>query len=237
MDQKSFDFEIPDGEGKVYVTLDLDKGGVTADTQPLEGLELTYDPDVLTFQSLLSDIDSECYIYLNNALNRRARFQAGIEQFFNRHNFITVDEFGNFKIGDDIIGVFPDNGLVAAGKFTINTNNKFIEKTKQQYIKQVANPDKDMDWAYGLFNGTMQYKIDCEYKIMRASVDSNEFEVSYTGTGVYEMYANVLSQMLRANWEALLRYEGQEITVQDIVIQEEAYDGSVKLEYKTTLKK
>ena len=237
VDQKSFDFEIPDGEGKVYVTLDLDKGGVTADTQPLEGLELTYDPDVLTFQSLLSDIDSECYIYLNNALNRRARFQAGIEQFFNRHNFITVDEFGNFKIGDDIIGVFPDNGLVAAGKFTINTNNKFIEKTKQQYIKQVANPDKDMDWAYGLFNGTMQYKIDCEYKIMRASVDSNEFEVSYTGTGVYEMYANVLSQMLRANWEALLRYEGQEITVQDIVIQEEAYDGSVKLEYKTTLKK
>jgi len=237
VDQKSFDFEIPDGEGKVSVTIDLDKGGVTADTQPLEGLELTYDPDVLTFQSLLSDIDSECYIYLNNALNRRARFQAGIEQFFNRHNFITVDEFGNFKIGDDIIGVFPENGLGAIGKFTINTNNKFIEKTKQQFVKQVANPDKNMDWAYGVFDGTMQYKIDCEYKITRASVDSNEFEVSYTGTGVYEMYVNVLSQMLKGDWEALIKNQGQEITVQDLVIQEEAYDGSVKLEYKTTLKK
>ena len=178
-----------------------------------------------------------CLLYLNNALNRRARFQAGIEQFFNRHNFITVDEFGNFKIGDNIIGVFPENGLGAIGKFTINTNNKFIEKTKQQFVKQVANPDKNMDWAYGVFDGTMQYKIDCEYKITRASVDSNEFEVSYTGTGVYEMYVNVLSQMLKGDWEALIKNQGQEITVQDLVIQEEAYDGSVKLEYKTTLKK
>ena len=238
VDQKSFDFEIPDGEGKVSVTIDLDKGGATVDTQPLEGLELSYDSDVLTYQSLFADeTDCDCYIYLNNALNRRARFQAGIEQFFNRHNFITVDEFGNFKIGDDIIGVFPENGLGAIGKFTINTNNKFIEKTKQQFVKQVANPDKNMDWAYGVFDGTMQYKIDCEYKITRASVDSNEFEVSYTGTGVYEMYVNVLSQMLKGDWEALIKNQGQEITVQDLVIQEEAYDGSVKLEYKTTLKK
>jgi len=114
-DQKCFDFQIPMGVGKVYVTIDIDKGGVKADTKPLEGLELTYEPNVVQYPSVMGEgggMQTETgLIYLDNAANERARFQTGIEQFFNRHDFVTVDKQGNYKIGDDITGSFPGNGL------------------------------------------------------------------------------------------------------------------------------
>lgn len=238
IDQKAFEFEIPEGKGKVFVTIDLDKGGMDIDTRPLEGLELEYDPNVVTYEYGFSgnnELGNESYIYLDNKLNKRARFQTGIEQFFNRHDFITVDEFGNYKIGDDITGRFEENGLKATGKFTIKANHKFIEKTKLMYAKQIANP-KGMDWAYCLLNGIIQHQIECEYELTRESVDSKEFEVSYKGTGLYALLANCVYDVDGVNWQELLNGNGAEISTTDIITKESSYDGAVTLKYKTKLK-
>jgi len=238
IDQKAFEFEIPDGKGKVFVNIDLDKGGMDIDTRPLEGLELEYDPNVVTYEYGFSgnnELGNESYIYLDNKLNKRARFQTGIEQFFNRHDFITVDEFGNYKIGDDIMGRFEENGLKATGKFTIKANHKFIEKTKNMYVQQIANP-KGMDWAYCLLNGIIQHQIECEYELTRESVDSKEFEVSYKGTGLYALLANCVYDVDGVNWQELLNGNGMQISTMDIITKESSYDGAVTLKYKTKLK-
>ena len=238
IDQKAFEFEIPEGKGKVFVTIDLDKGGMDIDTRPLEGLELEYDPNVVTYEYGFSgnnELGNESYIYLDNKLNKRARFQTGIEQFFNRHDFITVDEFGNYKIGDDIMGRFEENGLKATGKFTIKASHKFIEKTKNMYVQQIANP-KSMDWAYCLLNGIIQHQIECEYELTRESVDSKEFEVSYKGTGLYALLANCVYDVDGVDWQELLNGNGMEISTMDIITKESSYDGAVTLKYKTKLK-
>ena len=242
VDQKVFEFDVPDdhGQGKVFITIDLDKGGMKADTQPLEGLELTYDPNTVTYpQDFGEGTESDehqvvCYLYLNNLVNKRARFQTAVEQFFNRHNFITVDEYGNFKIGDDIMGAFVDNGLQATGKFIIDVSHKFVEQTKQQYVNDMANPtDKYM---LGLLDGIIQHKIECEYKITRASVDSKEYEVSYSGIGNYALLANVITKIAHADWEPMIHGESQKITIQDLTTGTFNYDGAVTLKYSTTLK-
>jgi len=91
------------------------------------------------------------------------------------------------KIGDDIIGSFEGNGLEATGKFTIEASHKFVEKTINQYIHQVANPTDKYEWVHGLLDGIIQHQIECEYKITRKSVDSNEYEINYTGTGEFAL--------------------------------------------------
>ena len=159
------------------------------------------------------------FIYLNNALNKRARFQTGVEQFFNRHDFITVDKFGNYKIGDDIIGRFEENGLKTTGKFTINVSHKFIEKTKHLYIQQIANPS-NMDWAYCLLDGIIQHQIECEYELKREAVDSKEFEVNYKGKGVFALLANYVYNVAGVDWQELINNKGAEINVADITTKE-----------------
>lgn len=240
VDKKAFEFEIPNGTDKVYVTIDLDKGGMAVDTRPLEGLELEYDPAVLTYEDALTGTpdgmyDGEGYIYLNNALNKRARFQTGVEQFLNRHDFITVDEFGNYKIGDDITGRFEENGLKATGVVTINVSHDFIEKTKHMYVQQIANPDDHFDWAYCLLDGTIQHQIECKYELTRESVDSKEFEVSYNGMGVYTMRAHYVYDVNGVDWQELVNNKGIEVTIMDITTRESTYDGTVTLKYATKL--
>lgn len=236
--QKTYNFQLPEGTGKVILTIDLATGGEKADTQPLDGLELTYDPDRVEYPMEIGGhgYGGDQYLYFDNAFNQRARFQTGIEKFFNRHNFITVDKFGNFKIGDDINGSFEGNGLEATGKFTIEASHKFVEKTINQYIHQVANPTDKYEWVHGLLDGIIQHQIECEYKITRKSVDSNEYEINYTGTGEFALLGNFVVSVEGVDPEALVNCEGQEISPSDITTRELSFDGNVTLKYSTTLK-
>lgn len=240
-DQKCFDFQIPMGVGKVYVTIDIDKGGVKADTKPLEGLELTYDPNVVQYPSVMGEgggMQTETgLIYLDNAANERARFQTGIEQFFNRHDFVTVDKQGNYKIGDDITGSFPGNGLEATGTCVIDVSYKYIEKTKEQFVREVANPDRRLLWTSGLLDGIIQHRIECTYKITRKSTDSNEFEITYTGTGAYALLANIISKVNGdVDVQALVDGVGQEISAADLVTDQVSFEGNVTLKYTAKIK-
>jgi len=245
--QKTYDFQIPDGKGKVFVDIDLATGGMKADKMPLEGLELTYEPNVVKYPYVCVDYDGEDYsfglLYLDNTLNKRARFQTAIEQFFNRHDFVSVDKYGNYTIGDDIIGRFEGNGLESSGKFVIDVSHKYIEKNLDQFIREVAVPSLGPnDWAYGLLNGFIQHRIECNYKITRKSTNSNEFTVSFTGSGDYALLANVTAKVEGVDPIALvesarLGLEGPEIHPQQITTEEVSFDGKVTLKYSTTLKR
>ena len=250
-DLKEFPFDIPEGQDKVYVTIDLDKGGMDIDTQPLEGLELTYDPSVIAAPFWIGDVFDfedanpygEAYIYLNGFNINRARFQKEVERFFNHHNFIIVDESGNFKIGDDILGRFAENGLTATGKFTINVSNPFIEQTPQQYVTRFNKGKHIVERIPNdLLNGTIQHKIECEYTLTRASTDSEVFDVTYKGTGTYVFQAEVVSRVSGVDIDALLHdIQGQwaieqTISVDNLTTSEITADGNVTLKYQTRLK-
>ena len=49
VEQKIFEYEIPDGTGQVVVTIDVDKDGVIYDMQHLDSLKLDYTPDSVVF--------------------------------------------------------------------------------------------------------------------------------------------------------------------------------------------
>ena len=254
-DQKTYDFDIPDGQDKVYVTIDLNKGGIQVDTQPLQGLELAYDPASVEWEVSVgyenNQFEGGFYgsswaesVPLDNSQNKRARFQKEIERFFNHHNFITVDEFGNYKIGDDISGVFAENGLTATGKFTINVSNKFIEQTPQQFVSCFNTKKRhlyELVLPGFLLSGTIQHQIECEYTITRASVDSKEYDVTYKGKGAYALLAEVVSRVTGYDIDPLLYGGGQTsieqtIAVENLITKEIPLDGTVTLKYSTKLK-
>ncbi len=235
-----YPFTIADKRGKQIVDIDLSTGGVELETPHLDGLELTYDSNVVEYPFGFGDLDGDGLLYLDNTLNKRARFQTAIEKFFYRHAFITVDKNGKFKIGDDIVGGFEGDALESSGKFTINVSHNYVEKTITQFIDQVAHPNKDLGFEYGLLNGIIQHSIPCEYKITRKSVDSNEFEVSYSGSGQYALLANVIAHVEGVDDFDLLDAaksgkEGVKITPNQITTQEVNFDGEVTLKYTTKL--
>ena len=247
VDQKTFDFDIPDGKGKVYITIDLDKGGTKVDTQPLEGLELAYDPATVSWPVYLGNtgneddyhMETDAIIALDNSLNKRARFQKEIERFFNRHDFITVDNQGNYRIGDDITGKFVDNGLTATGKFIIDVSNTFTEQTIHQFVKLFNSSStslKERIFDSFLLNGIIQHRIECEYTLTRASVDSKEFDVSYKGTGAYALLADVITKVTGVDADALMQGSEQTIYVDNLTTRQINGDGSVTLKYSTKLK-
>lgn len=247
VDQKTFDFDIPDGKGKVFITIDLDKGGTKVDTQPLEGLELAYDPATVSWPVYLGDtgneddyhMETDAIIALDNSLNKRARFQKEIERFFNRHDFITVDNQGNYRIGDDITGKFADNGLTATGKFIIDVSNTFTEQTIHQFVKLFNSSStslKERIFDSFLLNGIIQHRIECEYTLTRASVDSKEFDVSYKGTGAYALLADVITKVTGVDADALVKGSEQTIYVDNLTTRQINGDGSVTLKYSTKLK-
>ena len=154
-----------------------------------------------------------------------------------RHDFVTVDKQGNYKIGDDITGSFPGNGLEATGTCVIDVSYKYIEKTKEQFVREVANPDRRLLWTSGLLDGIIQHRIECTYKITRKSTDSNEFEITYTGTGAYALLANIISKVNGdVDVQALVDGVGQEISAADLVTDQVSFEGNVTLKYTAKIK-
>ena len=247
-DQKSFEFTIPKSKNKVSVTIDLDKGGVKVDTNPVKGLELIYLPETVDAQYDWYGIgpDGETYmcvaspynkISFDSRYNKKARFQQEVERFFNRHDFITVLlNTGMVTIGDDIVTKFENNGLEATGKFTINTTYPFKEQTIEEFVKDFNDIDnKDALVIFNnLLNGTITHKIDCEYTVKRASRNATEYEVTYTGTGTFTFKAEIVDRV--DNYEFDNVFHQQHITEKDVTTREIEEEGDVKLKFTTTLK-
>ena len=236
-----YPFEITNKKGVQIIEIDLSTGGVEVENPNLDGLELIYEPNSV-----------ECYsedhpekaiypitrIYFDNSNNKKARFETEIEKFFCRHEFITVDELGNFKIGDDIVGKFENNGLEGSGSFTLNTNYQFKEQNISDCIKVFNSPNwfSEHFEVFRPFNGTLEHKVKCEFTITRTSVDSKEYEITYTGEGTYSLQTEVIEYItgvvIADNPE---NSPTPNISAEDIRTTPITADGTFKLKYTTKL--
>ncbi|MBR1463882.1 MAG: C10 family peptidase [Prevotella sp.] len=239
-----YPFNISNKKGKQIIEIDLSTGGVEVENPHLKGLELAYDPaEVDATYDWYGYFDGKYMrvggigmpIPLNNTFNKRANFQLAVEKLLNRHNFITVDASGNFKIGDDITGQFENNGLEGTAKFVIDTNNQFVEKTKEQFIKDFNSTGQkdDILTLYNLLNGTINHKIEGEVKITRESVNAKEYDVTYTGSGTYSFEAEVVDRVDNYQYEGLLKE--QNLTSDDFTTRSVEQEGKVTLKYSTKI--
>ncbi|MBO7069011.1 MAG: C10 family peptidase [Bacteroidaceae bacterium] len=257
VEQKRFDFRIPDGTGKQHIYFDLDTGGMEIEVPRLMNLSLVYDPAQVTFPAIFAGTKSkfdggekeyyeggieEGSFQLNDALHKASRFQTEIERFFKHHDFITVDNLGHIKIGDDIVGVMEGN--TGSGKFTINTTYKFTENNVEDFLN--AFNSKNLDKTMYLFtnnnvlSGTLQHKIDCDFTLTPAEEEGTYF-VSYTGAGTYDITALVVNRVENVDWDhfSILGSGGafeQHVTIDDIKTTEINQHGNVTLKYSIRLK-
>ena len=248
-DQKAFDFKITAVGSKLFVTIDLASGGVEVEAPKLKNLKLSYVPYKI-------ETEYECYgthpfdrkymllstpgafIEMDGGMNRKARFQTELEKFFQRHNFITVQEnSGIFTIGDDIVGKFENNGLEASGKFTIKTTHQFTEKTIEDFVNimnKAEDPSNSYYWFYNLLGGTISHKIDCEYKITRKK-NIEEYEITYTGSGTWQINADIVDRVDNWDMDAFQANTIQHITTADITTRKLEREGDITLEYSTKI--
>jgi len=258
VEQKTFDFQIPDGTGRIYINIDLEEGGTVIEVPRLENLKLEYDPAQIETEytwagmETVNEFDMNgnlvgstrvyhespvgVYVLLDDAtkMNKNARLQKEVEKFFKLHDYITVDEMGNVVLGDDIIGKFVGN--TAKGSFTINTSNPFVEKTVEQFctIFNQANTSDLLYQMYNLLNGTLDHNINCQYTITRPSADSKAYTISFVGEGTYKFNAEVVDRIENFNFD---NYPGleQTLTPDDITTRQVEAEGTVRLTYDTKL--
>ena len=236
-----YPFEITNKKGKQIIDIDLSTGGVEVENPNLDGLELIYEPNSVEYYSE-DHPEKAIYpitrIYFDNSNNKKARFETEIEKFFCRHEFIMVDELGNFKIGDDIVGKFENNGLEGSGSFTLNTNYQFKEQNISDCIKVFNSPNwfSEHFEVFRPFNGTLEHKVKCEFTITRTSVDSKEYEITYTGEGTYSLQTEVLEYITGVVIaDNLENSPTPNISAEDIHTTPITADGTFKLKYTTKL--
>ena len=260
VEQKTFDFQIPDGTGRIYINIDLEEGGTVIEVPRLENLKLEYDPAQIETEYTWAGMETVneydmngnfvgstrvyhespvgVYVLLDDAtkMNKNARFQKEVERFFKFHDYITVDEMGNIFIGEDIIGKLDETGKTATGTFTINTTNSFVEKTPEQFCTWFNKPGMDnlVYQMYNLLGGTIDHSITCQYTLTRQNANSKEFDITYTGEGTYTFRAEIVDRVDNMNFD---NYPGgsQTITVDDITTREVQTEGTVTLNYTTKL--
>ena len=251
-----YPFTIANKKGKQIIDIDLSTGGIEVENPKLEGLELQYDPAVVTLPVTYSGYDYTYdnngnltkYLYgadnpsmmpvpLDNSYNKKANFQVEVEKFLHRHEFITVDENGNVKLGDDISTKFEGNE--AKAKFKINTSCLFAEKSKEQYVKEFNefwDPKSELDGTAlsNLLDGTIAHKIDGEVTITR-DIENGGYDVTYIGSGTFTFDCKNVSLVDNINYAALKANEKLNVTVDDLTIADSHAEGKVTLKYSTKI--
>ena len=248
-----YPFTVSAKKGKQIITIDLSTGGEDIESPHLKGLELKYDPDRLMLPMTIFGFDyftngasgepykeewsspTEIPLPLDNSYNNKANFQEEVEKYLHRHEYISVDEYGNVKLGDDILTKFE--GDEAKAKFTINTTHKFYERSVAEFVKGVNTFfDKDGDASnyFNLLDGTIAHKIDCEVVVTR-NADGEGYDVVYTGKGTFDFNGRNVALIENYNWPAFKANENQKLTVDDISTATTQAEGTVTLKYSTTL--
>ena len=247
--EKVFDFQLDGVSEKTIIKIDPAKQGVKADTKHLDDLKLDYTPDSVEFiwsgYDLMDQYEPEWgseLVYMDDKKNfyrEKVRWCTELERYFNRHDFITVDSLtGNFTIGDDITGKLV--GDSASGKFTINTDYKFLIQTAQQWLSKWNNPNvAAFEKLQRILNGSVKHQIACKYTLKRKQVEDHyEYDVTYTGEGLWDITARYINYIGKAiDFIALIQDgDNQILTMDEIGVGTDSKGGDVKLEYKTTLK-
>lgn len=247
--EKVFDFKLDGVADKTIIKIDPDKQGVKADTKHLDDLKLDYTPDSVEFiwsgYDLMDQYEPEWggeLVYMDDKKNfyrEKVRWCTELERYFNRHDFITVDSLtGNFTIGDDITGKLV--GDSASGKFTINTDYKFLIQTAQQWLDKWNNPNvAAFEKLQRILNGSVKHQIACQYTLKRKQVEDHyEYDVTYTGEGLWDITARYINYIGKAiDFIALIQDgDNQILTMDEIGVGTDSKGGEVTLEYKTTLR-
>ena len=249
-----YPFTITNKTGTQVIEIDLSTGGVEVENPKLEGLELQYDPAAVPLPLTYSGYDytydnngnlikyysegaSHIAIPLDNSWNKKANFQVEVEKFLHRHEFITVDENGNVKLGDDISTKFEGNE--AKAKFKINTSCLFAEKSKEQFIQgfnEFWDPKSNLfsDALLNLLDGTIAHKIDGEVTITR-DIENGGYDVTYIGSGTFTFDCKNVSLVDNVNFAALKANEKLNVTVDDLTIADSHAEGKVQLKYSTKI--
>lgn len=245
VEQATYDFSIPKAKGKVICDIDLANGGVEIEAPHLNALELTYNPNSVDVNVSVSgkmstgvgviDVDNagvETYILLDGSIQRNVRFQEELERWFKSHDHIKVENSGLVRIGDDIVAQFE--GKEAKGKVTINTTHFFEEQTMEDVVKKVNK--YNFGQLYNcLLNGHIDHKIECEFTVTRPSEESQDYSISFTGEGTYNLSAEIVDKLTNYNFDYQF-YGGQSLTTDNVLTRQLNLDGKVSLEYKAKLK-
>lgn len=249
-----YPFEITNKKGVQIIDIDLSTGGIEVENPHLDGLELQYDPATVTLPLTMAGYDftydnngnltkfpwggdtpSMIPVPLDNSFNEKANFQVEIEKFLHRHEFITVDEYGNVKLGDDISAKFE--GDEAKAKFTIDTSCPFVEKSKEQFVQGFNSFWKGEIDGIGMMNlldGTIAHKIEGEVTITR-NAEGEGYDVTFIGSGTFKFNCKNVSLVENVNYAAIKASEKLDITVDDITIADSQAEGNVTLKYTTKL--
>lgn len=235
----TYDFTIPRAKGKVHCYVDLADGGVEIEAPHLN-LELAYDPDNIDVQFTVAgkgygydnyESGAETGIFASGIFWDNARPQTEIEKFFKSHKAITVDDAGHIRIGDDIVGEFVGNE--GKGSFTIHTIYSFTERTVEEFKNYFNTVSSVIHVTRLLLGGSIEHKINCQFTLTRRN--SDEYDVSYTGEGTYNLCADVVDKVTNVdleNWPNGL----QHVTMEDIHTREINAEGKVTLKYNTILR-
>ena len=241
IDQRVYSYKVPPGYGKFSAKLDLVSGGTEVEAPELKDLELEYDPltvpaDITQMgtcnkgQEYSESRTEGICVFLNNAFNKKARFQTEIEKFFKQHDFIVVDQYGNIKIGDDIVGKME--GDEGKGNFTINTTYQFVEKTIPEFVELYNKYWGDM--FLNLLDGTIEHKIMGQFTVSRIP-GSEEYSVSYIGEGTYSFKANVVDIIEGLDFD-VNKLGQQHVIPEQVHAHEVTQEGAVRLKYVTKLR-
>lgn len=257
VEYKTYDFTIPKGTGKLFCNIDLNEGGTEVEAPELTGLELTYEPDFI--KGWLKLEGNYCYdeswgpipwqagllptdpdydpeemwvgtIFLG--LYKNVRFQSEIEKFFKEHDNISVDNQGNIRIGNDIVGQMAEDGLQGTGTFTIDTSYPFVVRSIEDFAANWMSY-----WTLEpMLNGTMSHKLTGQFTVSRSNISSKEFTVNYTGEGTWHLDAEAVEIINGINGDHWNDKDyDHHITPANITTRQVSGDGKVKLEYTTRI--
>ena len=257
VEYKTYDFTIPKGTGKLFCNIDLNEGGTEVEAPELTGLELTYEPDYIkgwiklegnycydapwgpipwSAGLLATDPDYDPEEMLSGTIflsfYKNVRFQTEIEKFFKEHDNISVDNQGNIRIGNDIVGQMAENGLEGTGSFNIDTSYPFEVRSIEDFAANWFSYWADEQ----MLNGTMSHKLTCQFTVNRSNIASKEFTVSYIGAGTYHLDAEAVEIISGINGDYWNDKDyDHHITPDNITTRQVSGDGTVKLEYTTKL--
>ena len=252
VEDKTFTFQVPEGTGKVFINIDLATGGTATEVPALKDLTLAYDPASVDFPAICTGtitnlIGERIYeeggveqgrFFMDDSFHKKCRFRSEIERFFRRHDFITVDKFGNIKIGDDVVGTM--NGDTGTGKCTISNTYQFTENTLEEFRDAFNKNEAISLFAFDdLISGTVKHRIDCDFTVT-ATDEPGTYLVSYTGTGTYDVTAIVVDRIENIDWDKWMILNGvpifdQHITTDDIRTTQVNQQGNVTLQYTLKL--
>ena len=241
-DEYQYTFIIPQGIKRVSIELDISAGGVDVETPNMPNLKLSYDSAYVSGQAtitgLAASMNFESYmgyyvLFTNTNQYENTNFQTEIEQFIRLHKQLSIDTEGNIHLGNDI--VVPMVNGQGQTQCTIQTNYRFEEQTKEQFIENWKKSAYIWPATHSLFNGNMSHTIPCTISVSLTNAEKGEYNVTYTGIGTYAFEGEVLDKIAGYHYD-FDTMSAAAVTTEDVQTTTIRVNGTTTLQYTTILR-